>query len=145
MQDISLHVLDIVDNSIRAGATEVTIEIFEDSEADLLTIDITDNGKGMDEVTVQNALDPFFTSKPDKLVGLGIPLFFQAAREGGGCFDLHSSRSGGTKISATFQLSHPDRKPTGDMDGTVQLLEFTHPEITFSYVYYKKNQKEPLL
>lgn len=145
MQDLSLHVLDIVENSIRAGATEVTIEIFEDSESDLLTINIADNGEGMDEVTVQNALDPFFTSKPGKRVGLGIPLFFQAAREGGGFFDLHSNQNGGTKISATFQLSHPDRKPTGDMDGTVQLLQFTHPEITFSYAYNKKNQKEPLL
>ncbi len=142
MEDLSLHVLDIVENSIRAGATEIKIELFEDPEADILRIDIADNGKGMDEQTVRNALDPFFTSKPDKRVGLGIPLFFQAAREGGGAFDLQSKLLGGTKISASFRLSHPDRKPTGDMDGTVQLLKFTHPDISFSYTCNRIEVKE---
>jgi signal transduction histidine kinase len=140
MEDISLHVMDIVENSIRAGATEVAIDIREDEKRDLLEVEIRDNGEGMDEDMKRKALDPFYTSKENKRVGLGIPLLMQSAREGGGTFALDSKPKGGTKITATFVLSHPDRKPLGDLDGTVQILRFTHPEIQFLYEY-RKNTK----
>lgn len=142
MQDISLHVLDIVDNSIRAGATRVDIIIVEDPREDLLLVEIIDNGEGMDEQTKRNALDPFFTSKENKRVGLGIPLLAQAAREAGGTLTLDSAPKGGTHISVSFTYSHPDRKPMGDIEGTVRLLTFTHPEISFMYTYEKKEEDE---
>ncbi len=135
MQDISLHVLDIVENSIRAGASEVKVVVFEDREEDMLKVEIEDDGHGMDEETLRNAADPFFTSKEEKRVGLGIPLLAQAASEGGGRFEITSEKGGGTKITAIFTWSHPDRKPLGDLDGTMQLLKFTHPEISFLYAY----------
>lgn len=137
MEDISLHVLDIVENSIRAGASEISIAVLEDPEHDILEVVIHDDGRGMDEETVQNVVDPFFTSKEDKRVGLGIPLLAQAAREGGGDLKIESKVREGTKITATFVWSHPDRKPMGDMDGTIRLLTFTHPEISFVYEYNK--------
>jgi signal transduction histidine kinase len=142
MQDISLHVLDIVDNSIRAGATEVHIYIEEDPDRDLLRVEISDNGEGMDAEMMKNAVDPFFTSKNEKRVGLGLPLLAQAAREGGGTFELDSNRGAGTRLSATFQWGHPDRKPVGNIDGTVKLLKFSHPEISFVYTYTKKKEEE---
>jgi signal transduction histidine kinase len=137
MEDISLHVLDIVENSIRAGAAEVRIEVREDRNADLLTVEIRDDGEGMSDEMKQKALDPFYTSKENKRVGLGIPLLMQSACEGGGAFVIDSKPKGGTRITATFMLSHPDRKPLGDLDGTVRLLRFTHPEINFIYEYRK--------
>lgn len=142
MQDISLHVLDIVDNSIRAGATEVHIYIEEDPDRDLLRVEISDNGEGMDAEMMKNAVDPFFTSKNEKRVGLGLPLLAQAAREGGGKFELDSNPGAGTRLSATFQWGHPDRKPVGNIDGTVKLLKFSHPEIAFVYTYTKKKEEE---
>jgi signal transduction histidine kinase len=142
MQDISLHMLDIVDNSIRAGATEVHIYIEEDPDADLLRVAISDNGEGMDAEMIKDAVDPFFTSKKEKRVGLGLPLLAQAAREGGGTFELDSEPGKGTRLSATFQWGHPDRKPVGDVDGTVKLLKFSHPEISFVYTYTKKMEEE---
>ena len=138
MQDISLHILDIAENSIAAAASRIEITIIEDWERDLLYVEIRDNGTGMDEETLQRALNPFYTSKPGKRVGLGIPLLAQAAREGGGSFDIESELDGGTKLIATFVLSHPDRKPLGDVDGTVQMLQLTHPEIKLEYEFVRK-------
>jgi len=133
--------LDIVDNSIRAGATEIHIYIEEDPDADLFRVEISDNGEGMDAEMIKNAVDPFFTSKHEKRVGLGLPLLAQAAREGGGTFELDSETGKGTRLSATFQWGHPDRKPVGDVDGTVKLLKFSHPEISFVYTYTKKEEE----
>ena len=138
MQDISLHILDIAENSIAAAASRIEITIIEDWERDLLTVEIRDNGRGMDEETLQRVLDPFYTSKPGKRVGLGIPLLAQAAREGGGSFDIESEPDGGTRLIARFVLNHPDRKPLGDVDGTVHMLQLTHPEITFEYKIVRK-------
>ena len=138
MQDISLHILDIAENSIAAEASKIEIVIIEDTIADLLTVEIKDNGRGMDEETVKRALDPFYTSKTGKRVGLGIPLLAQAAREGGGSFDIESVPDGGTGLIARFVLSHPDRKPLGDVDGTVQMLQITHPEIKLEYEFVRK-------
>ena len=138
MQDISLHILDIAENSIAAAASRIAITITEDTQHDLLYVEIRDNGRGMDEEMARRALDPFYTSKPGKRVGLGLPLLAQASREGGGRFEIESEPDGGTKLTATFMLNHPDRKPLGDVEGTVQMLQLTHPEITFEYEFISK-------
>ena len=133
MQDLSLHILDIVENSINAGSTRVEVRILTDEKADLLELIIADDGRGMDEEELEKARDPFYTSKPDKRIGLGVPLLAQAAREGGGEFNIQSAAGGGTVLKARFTMSHPDTKPLGDIAGTARLLQVTHPEIEFIF------------
>ncbi len=135
MEDLSLHILDIVENSIRALARRVKIRIEENIEKDCLTVEIEDNGQGMDEETVKKALDPFFTTKATRRVGLGLPLLDQAARETGGKLEISSEVGKKTRIRATFQYSHPDRKPLGDIKETLLVLAASHPEIDFVYEY----------
>jgi len=133
MEDLSLHILDIAENSICGSAKTIEIRIDEDRNKDLLTIEIKDDGKGMDEQSLQKALDPFFTTRTTRRVGLGLPLLAQAARESGGTIELHSEPGGGTTVRATFVHSHIDRKPMGDIDQTLQTLVAGHPEIDFLY------------
>ncbi len=135
MYDLSLHLLDIVENSIVADATRIDILITEQSKADKLVIEIQDNGRGMDREVQKKVLDPFFTTKSQKKTGLGLSLFAQAAKESGGNLKIESEVSKGTKIRAVFKLGHIDRKPLGDMDETMRVLRATHPEITFRYRY----------
>lgn len=133
MEDLSLHILDIAENSINAGATRIEIKITEDIKADLLTIEIADNGKGMNEETVRKALDPFFTTKGTKKVGLGLPLLAHAARESEGDIKIESEINKGTRVLATFSYSHIDRKPIGNMNETINTLIAGNPEIDFLY------------
>ena len=137
MEDLSLHILDIVENSIAASAKKVEIKIDEDEAKDLLTIEVSDDGKGMDEQTLKKALDPFFTTRKTRRVGLGLSLLAQAARDAGGTFDLSSAPGEGTTVRATFRLSHPDCKPMGDIEETLRVLA-TAPGVDF-VCEYKRN------
>ena len=137
MQDLSLHILDVVENSLRSKARLVEIRLIEDLERDVLVLQIKDDGEGMDPETLSRATDPFFTSKADKKVGLGLALLAQAARESGGTFDISSSRGVGTTVRAVFQNSHPDRKPMGDMAATLQTLVGGNPDVDFLYEHRK--------
>jgi len=140
MEDISLHILDIVENSIAASAKSVKITIDEDIENDLLAVEISDDGQGMDEDTLRRVLDPFFTTKTVRRVGLGLPMLAQAARESGGDIEIESKVGGGTRVRATFQHSHTDRKPLGDIPETLSTLILANPEIEFLYEHKKGNQ-----
>ncbi|MFH1717882.1 MAG: ATP-binding protein [Planctomycetota bacterium] len=133
MEDLSLHILDIAENSISGSAKTIEIRIDEDRTKDLLTIEIKDDGKGMDEQTLQKALDPFFTTRTTRRVGLGLPLLAQAARESGGGIELDSKPGRGTTVRATFAYGHVDRKPMGDIDETILTLVAGHPEIDILY------------
>jgi len=135
MQDLALHVLDLVDNALRAGATRIGVRVLEETAADRLRVEITDDGRGMDRETLDRALDPFFSTKPGKPVGLGLALFAQAARESGGSLRVESAPGRGTVLRAVFGLSHPDRKPLGDLTGTMDLLAEAHPRVAFDYDY----------
>ncbi|MFH1012083.1 MAG: ATP-binding protein [bacterium] len=135
MEDLSLHILDIVENSIDAGARRIQIEICEDSKQDLLSIEIADDGKGMDEGTLKKALDPFFTTKTIRKVGLGLSLFQEAARQANGDLLIQSKVGQGTTLRATFQHSHVDRKPLGDMGKTLMTLLIGHPTIGLRYLH----------
>lgn len=137
MEDLSLHILDIVENSIRAKASTVMIKVVEDIEKDLLTIEIRDNGQGMDEETVKKVLDPFFTTRTTRKVGLGLSLLSQAARESGGNIEIESQAGGGTRVKATFGYSHIDRKPVGNMEATLTTLIVGNPEVDFIYEHKK--------
>ncbi len=135
-----MHILDIAENSIRAGANKIAIKIQEDEGNDLLIICIKDNGEGMDGDTLKRILDPFFTTKTGKRVGLGLALLSQASDQAGGKLTVDSKKGLGTKITAVFKQSHPDMKPMGDMLETMAVLITGHPEIRFIYEHKRGNE-----
>lgn len=137
MEELSLHILDIVENSIAAGARWVRIRVREDRQADILAIEIADNGRGMSEDMRQKAADPFFTTRTTRRVGLGLPLFEQAARAAGGEFKLESRPGAGTTVTGVFQYRHVDRQPLGDMAGTLLSLAAGNPDVRFSYSHWR--------
>lgn len=137
MEDLSLHILDIVENSLRANAKNIAIKLFEDKKKDILTLEIMDDGKGMDERMKKRVVNPFFTTKKGKKVGLGLPFLSQSAEEAGGKLEIKSMKGKGTKIRAIFGLSHIDRKPLGNINETIKCLKGVHPEINFSFEYKK--------
>ncbi|MBU4482888.1 MAG: HAMP domain-containing histidine kinase [Actinobacteria bacterium] len=134
-----MHILDIVENSIRAHAKKIEIKIIEEKKKDLLTIEIIDDGKGMDKKTLKNVLDPFFTTKNTRKVGLGLSLLAQSAEESGGSIEIESKPGQETKVKATFGYSHIDRKPLGDIYESLKVLIIANPDINFIYKYQKDN------
>lgn len=135
MQDLSLHILDIAENAIRAGSDRITIEIVEDEKNDKLVVSIEDNGKGMNEETIKKAMDPFFTTKSGKKFGLGLSLLSQAAHQSEGSFKVDSKEGVGTKVTASFKLSHPDTKPIGNILETLTTLMAAEPAKQFIFDY----------
>ena len=133
MEDLSLHILDIAENSIRAQAKIIKIEIEEYKERDILLLSIKDDGNGMTEEQKKMALDPFYTTKSTRRFGLGLSLLSEAARTAGGKMSLQSFPGKGTEVKARFKLSHIDRQPTGDMSQTLVALIAGHPGIDFLY------------
>jgi hypothetical protein len=132
LEDISLHILDIVENSIRADAKFIEIILTRDGEHDLFRVEINDDGRGMDPETLAKVRDPFFTTKGKK-TGLGIPLLAQAAEQAGGTLTLDSSPGKGTQLSVEFQWSHVDRPAIGSMTDTLMALIAGHPDRDFAY------------
>ena len=133
MKDLASHIMDIVQNSIRACAGEIEVYVEESQVDNRLTIRIRDNGCGMSAETVARVRDPFFTSRTVRKVGLGIPLLKQNAERTGGSFSITSREGEGTTVRAEFVLSNWDTPPRGDMGGTVVLLATANPEIEFIY------------
>lgn len=133
MQDLSLHILDIVENSLAAGAKNVEIRIAEDVSQDKLSIEIIDDGQGMDTELQTKALDPFFTTKTTRRVGLGLPLFQESCQQCQGEFLLESHPGQGTKIRAVFPHNHVDRKPLGNLGETLITLIVGHPDVDIFY------------
>ena len=136
MKDLSMHIMDILQNSTRAGATEVTLEVLEDAAADTLTIRFIDNGCGMDAETVQKVINPFFTTRTTRKVGLGLPLLKQNTEQTGGSLDIQSEKGKGTTVTAVFGRTHLDRPPMGDLAGTVVLTASAYPDIRFIFHYH---------
>jgi len=128
MRELSLHILDLIENSIRAGASTLMITLIEDEKRDLLKIIVEDDGPGL-SVSPEVALDPFYTTKDGKRTGLGLSLFRGAAEQAGGRLVLRESALGGLAVEATMQLNHPDRTPLGDIAATVSSVACTNPEI----------------
>ncbi len=137
MLQLALHILDIVENSTRAGAKLVTIGITEDPGRDLLIIEIADDGRGMDQETLRKALDPFYTTKGVRRVGLGLPMLHQATQQCEGRFSIESEEGIGTKVRAEFRRGHIDLQPLGDIAGIIVTLIAGNPGIDFVYVHRK--------
>ncbi len=135
MLELSLHILDVLENAIEAGATRVELRIDEDLEADRLAIEIIDNGKGMDEETLSRVPDPFFTTRKTRHVGLGLPLFAAAAERCNGELHIESQVGQGTRVVAAFQHSHIDRAPLGDIKDTLLAFLLTERPIDLHYVH----------
>ncbi|MEW6409927.1 MAG: ATP-binding protein [Nitrospirota bacterium] len=139
MEDLSLHILDIVENSIEAGADRIEVIVTEDIQRDTLIIEIKDNGRGIDNKTLKKVFDPFFTTRKTRRVGLGLSLIAQAAKESGGDIAIKSKKAKGTTLTVTFQYSHIDRKPLGNMVETLIVLIAANPEIDFLYKHVRDN------
>jgi hypothetical protein len=133
MLELSMNILDIVENSTRAGASLIRIDIIEDRKNDTLRIEIADNGEGMEPDAATKALDPFYTSKTLRRVGLGLPLLSHAAKlTGGGCA-IQSKKGEGTTVTAGFGYRHIDRQPLGDMPATMAAIMTGNPGVDFVY------------
>lgn len=133
MEDLSLHILDLAENSVTAKASRVSITIVEDYPADLLTVEIADDGKGMSPKLLAKARDPFVTTRTTRRVGLGIPLFARSCEEAGGTFEIESAPGKGTRLRGTLQYRHIDRRPLGNMTDTIITLIMGAPEVDWIY------------
>lgn len=143
MKDLSLHLLDLAQNSLAAGAAHLCIVLAETEKT--LTLSLRDDGRGMEEAALRLAADPFFTTRTTRPVGLGLPLFFLAAEQTGGRAVITSCtepEKHGTEVTALFYKSHPDCIPLGDMPATVSLLVQGAPgtDICFCHTFGPKGK-----
>jgi len=135
MDELSLNILDIAQNSISANATLVEVEVIEDHNSDLLTIEIKDNGKGMSEDFLKTVDNPFITTRTTRKIGLGISFLKEAAEIAGGSLKIVSEVGVGTTVTATFVLSHIDRQPIGNLGETIITLVTLNTDIDFFFRY----------
>lgn len=141
MKEISLHILDIMHNSITANASIIELDVTEDVKKDVLFFKVKDNGKGMSEEFLKTVVDPFTTKRKTRRVGLGIPLTKTACEASGGEFRITSQLGVGTEVFASFCYSDIDRQPLGDMAQTMHQLITSFENVDFLY-RHKKNDKE---
>lgn len=141
MQELSLNVLDIAQNSVRASASLVRITLDEDREKETLMISVADDGCGMTEEQVKSVTNPFFTTRTTRKVGLGIPFFKMAAEATGGSLTIHSTPGKGTETRAFFHTGHIDMLPVGNMAETVEMLITMNPDMDFLYVHSVGNEQ----
>lgn len=141
MRELSLNILDIAQNSITANASLITIEVLENTAEQTLLIGIYDNGKGMSEEQVKSVIDPFFTTRTTRKVGMGIPLFKMAAEQTGGSLEIKSELGVGTETRAIFKTDSVDFTPLGDVASTIQMLITMNTDRDFVYSH-KVDEKE---
>ena len=135
MEELALHILDLVQNCIEAEATLVEIIVVEDLSANVLTVEIGDNGRGMSPEVLATVEDPFFTTRTTRHVGLGIPLLKAAAEQAGGSFTIDSTPGQGTKVRAEFEHDNIDRAPLGSMSDTIAALFAVHSTLDLVYTH----------
>lgn len=135
MKELSLHILDLAENSVAAGASRIEIEIRASCPRDELYLAISDNGRGIAPEILARISDPFVTSRTTRKVGLGIPLLKAAAEGCRGHFVIESGLGSGTRVIATFQLSHIDRMPLGDLESTLLTLLVAHSAVNWVIRY----------
>jgi hypothetical protein len=135
MRELSLHILDIVENGITAGADLIHITVEEAKSGDYLKIVIRDNGRGLPEEKRKKLTDPFVTSRTTRRVGLGLPLLAAAAERCDGKLQVETDSNKGTEVTATFKYSHIDRAPLGDIVATITTLIMGNPDVDFVYCH----------
>jgi hypothetical protein len=132
---MSLHIMDVAENGIGAGASLIRIGVAEDRNANRLTITIRDNGRGIPADILDKVTDPFYTTRTTRRVGLGLSLFREASRRCEGSFEINSREREGTEVCASFRLDHIDLAPLGDMVGSLTSLIAGNPEVDFVYTH----------
>ena len=135
MRELSLHILDLVQNSLAAAATKVTIMVRELTGQNRLEIEIRDNGRGIPRSSLGKVHDPFYTTRSSRQVGLGLSLFEAAARQCSGTMTVECQPGQGTTVLAVFQYDHLDRAPLGNMADTILALIATNPGVDFCYIH----------
>lgn len=133
MRELSLHILDLVQNAIEAGAVKVKLEIVEDKKKDIFLIRVTDDGRGMDEIMRKKVLDPFVTTRTTRKIGLGLPLIDMSTKHCGGYLKIDSEPGRGTIIEAMYLFSHIDRPPLGNIIETIKSILIANPDLDFCY------------
>ncbi len=153
MIELSLHILDVAQNSIRAKAKNLAINIEEQLSNDSYQIEFIDDGSGMNREQLKKVTDPFFTTRKTRKVGLGIPLLKHTAEQTGGKFEIKSELGKGTRLTASLGLSHIDRPVLGDIAGTLMILannefsteiKYHHKTENGTYIFDTKEIKESL-
>jgi anti-sigma regulatory factor (Ser/Thr protein kinase) len=134
MREISLHIMDIIQNSVEAGATFIEVEVTERSIDDSLKIKIQDNGRGIDAKMLPSITDPFTTSRTSRRVGLGLSLFESACIRCSGSLAIDSRKGCGTTVKADMKLSHIDRAPIGRIEDTIVSF-LIYPNIEMLYTH----------
>lgn len=134
MRDLSLHILDLVQNSITAQAAHISVSIRADRDRGILEISVEDNGTGMDRELLQRVTDPFATTRTTRRVGLGIPLMKASAERAGGGLEIVSEKGKGTRVDANFEIGNVDRPPLGDVAGTITDIIISEPSMGLELV-----------
>lgn len=135
MRELALHILDLVQNSLEAGARTVVLTVKEDIDNDWLQITVSDNGRGMNEAERRRALDPFFTTRSTRHIGLGLPLVEMYTKLCGGYLNIHSNPGKGTVVEAVYRYSHWDRPPLGNIVETLKTIIIANPDLDFHYTH----------
>lgn len=135
MRELSLHLLDLLQNAIEAGARTIDISLSEDTVLDRLTIVTADDGRGMDAGLAAQAADPFTTTRTTRRVGLGLALLAAACERCDGHLTIDSAPGQGTTVTARFRLSHIDLAPLGDIAGTLTAVIAANPGIDITYTH----------
>jgi hypothetical protein len=141
LRELSLHILDVVENGITAGADIIHIQVEESRTADLLSIKINDNGRGIPAAKLKKLQDPFVTSRTTRRVGLGLSLLAAAAERCDGKMEVTAGTDGGTEVRTSFRYSHIDRAPMGDMASTMATLLMGNPQTDFVYTHIIDGQE----
>jgi len=144
MTELSLNILDIAENSVKAGAPLTEITVTANTSQNLLEIIIRDNGCGMTEEQVKRVIDPFYTTRTTRKVGLGVPFFKESAESAGGSFFIDSKVGVGTTVKASYELDNIDRMPMGDLTATIHTLVTMHCDLDFLFTY-RVNENEFVL
>lgn len=135
MRELALHILDVLQNAREAGSKLVRLTVEEDIREDRLSIEVTDDGPGMDEETMKRVTDPFFTTRKTRHVGLGLPLFASAAQRCNGDLKVEKAPGQGLRVTAVFQHGHIDRAPLGDMARTLLSFLLGEPFCDLVYIH----------
>lgn len=141
MENLSMHLLDIASNSVRANASKIMIHYHDSQFEDIISLEIIDNGIGMDEKMVKDVQNPFYTTRETRRVGLGIPFFKELAEQCEGHFELESKVNVGTRIKCTMKKSHWDVPPRGDI-GDAVLLTICMDETIHVHFDYTSDEKQ---
>jgi hypothetical protein len=135
VRELSLHILDLLENAVEAGASRIDLSIREDLQADWMVIEIADDGCGMRKEWIEKVLDPFCTTRKTRHVGLGLPLFSEAARRCGGNLTIQSKPEKGTRVTATFRHGHIDRAPLGDIPAALLAILLSERPVDLNYCH----------